>query len=208
MTTADIFAVGAEFRFPSGKSDADGKPIETVLKLRKPTLYEQGAFQRWLEQRAHDAVDRSTAGEDAKDRRHAVIDRDAALGKYEWDGPIAMEAKFTPAGLAKCVAIICRDQGATDASAEAAVAYSAKRVAAEILGKRLDPKRMRQVLDSLGLPVEWADELATGSTECEPSTSSCEPCSTRPSDAPSPNSEGAPTTNSCSSTTSSAAPMG
>ncbi|MDY3558406.1 hypothetical protein R5W23_005499 [Gemmata sp. JC673] len=191
MTLADAFAVGSDITGPDG----------TVYKLRKPTLYEQGEFQRWLEQRAHDAVDRSTAPEDAKDRRHARIDTDAALGKYEFDGPYAMEALWTPAGLAKVVAIVCRDQGVTDELAERLVADQIKRIAAALLARASDdPKALAPLLGALGLPTDW---LRSGPNE--PSSSSS---STPRSTEPSPSSPDSPTTSSCSSTPSSAAPMG
>jgi hypothetical protein len=188
MTLADVFAVGGTIKF-------DGKEYT----LRKPTLYEQGQFQRWLEQRAHDAVDRSEATEEAKDRRHARIDTDAALGKYEWDGPYALEALWTPAGLAKIVSIVCRDQEVNDELAEKIVADQIKRVAAIILARASeDPFALAPVLEALGLPNDW---LRSGPSE--PSSSNC---STRPSTEHSANLETSPTISSCSSTLSNAAP--
>jgi hypothetical protein len=188
MTLADAFAVGKALSF-------DGKEYT----LRKPTLYEQGEFQRWLEQRAHDAVERSTADEAAKDRRHARIDTDAALGKYEWDGPYALEALWTPAGLAKIVAIVCRDQGVDDALAEKIVAAKIREVCAIILARASsDPFALAPVFEALGLPSDWLP-----SAPSEPSSSSC---STRPSTGPSVNSGASQTTSSSSSTPSSAVP--
>jgi|GEM_PF-3027725 len=175
------------------------KEVSEWLKLRKPTLYEQGEFQRWLEQRAHDAVDRGTESEEKKDRRHDRIYADAALGKYEWDGPYAMEAMWTPAGLAKIVAIVCRDQGVTDEQAEKLVEEQIKRVAAILLMQASeDPKAMAPVLEALGLPIEW---LAS-----EPSEPSSNNSVTHPSDDPptSPPSADSTTTSSSSSTLSNA----
>lgn len=192
MTTADIFNVGADLRGPDG----------TVYRIKKPTLYQQGEFQRWLEQRAHDAVDRSTATEDQKARRHHLIDIDAGLGKYEWDGPIALEAMWSIAGLTKILTIVCRDQGVTDEQAEAVISHNLRESAARLLlGAARDPKLradLALVLGSLGLPMDWM--------ESEPNVSSFNSSSSHPSTDPSPNSEGSPTIKSSSCTMSNAAP--
>lgn len=183
MTLADIFAVGSDLKGTDGKT----------YKLRKPTLYEQGEFQRWLEQRAHDAVDRGTESDEKKDRRHDRIYADSALGKYEWDGPFAMEAMWTPAGLAKIVAIVCRDQGVTDEEAEKLVAEQIKRVAAIILMQASeDPKAIAPVFEALGLSTDWL--------VFEPSEPLSNNCSTHPSTEPSTSSPGSPTSSSSSST--------
>jgi hypothetical protein len=190
MTLADALGVGHALTF-------EGK----TYTLRKPTLYEQGLFQRWLEQRAHDAVERGTEPEEKKDRRHNAIYRDSALGYYEWDGPCAMEALWTPAGLAQIVAIVCREQGVDDELAERIVAEQIKRVAAIILGRASsDPLAMAPVLEALGFPIDWL--------RFEPSAPSSSNSATRPSE-PSPTSKSSadsPTSSSCSATPSSAAP--
>lgn len=185
---ASIFNIGREIKGPDGK----------VYTLRKPTLKEQGLFQRWLEQRAHDAVDRSTATEDAKDRRHARIDSDAAMGKYEYDGPYAQEALWQPAGLAKIVSIICGVD--YDAAAEV-VQHALREIAATLISKATsDPKAVALAIESLGLTTD----LLTAAR----SAPSCSSSSTRPSPEPSPNSEASPTSSSSSCTRSSEAPMG
>lgn len=191
MTTADIFNVGAEFTGPDG----------TKYTLKKPTQYQQGEFQRWLEQRAHDAIDRGTEPADRKDRRHDRVYSDSAIGKYEWDGPLALEAMWTPAGLGKLLTIVCRDQGVTDEKVDAILAHSFKEVAAKIFMRAsTDPKALREVLVGLGLPMDWM--------EFEPSEPSCDNSSTPPSTDRSPSSPSSQTTNLSSSTTSSEAPMG
>jgi hypothetical protein len=191
MNIADVFNVSTEVKGPDG----------TVYQLRKPTLVEQGFFARWLETRAHAAVDRSEASEAQKDRRHHLIDVDAGLGKYEYDGAIAMEALYTPAGMAKILAIVCRDQGLTDEKAEELFLANAREVAARILMKAADdPKALRPLLGALGFPMSWL--------ECEESESSSSNSSTRPSTEPTANSAGSVTTNSSSSTPSREAPMG
>ena len=198
MTTADIFNVGRVIR---GPANPDGTPGRTYT-LRKPTQYEQGEFQRWLEQRAHDAVDRGSASEAAKDRRHHAIDIDAGLGKYEYDGELGLAARFTPAGMVKIIAIVLRDQDVTEATAEPLVAHCIREIAAEMIEKEeSDPNAVRLARIALGLG-NLNDPAASGSS----SSSSA----TRPSDAPptSTPSAGSPTTNCSSSTPSSAAPAG
>ena len=116
MTLADAWNV------PRGIRDKDGKEYP----LRKPTQVEQGQFAVWLEGRAHAAVDRSEDSEERKLKRHHLIDVDAGLGKYEWDGPLALEAMWTPAGFAKILTIVCRDQGVDDTKAEEILATTAQ----------------------------------------------------------------------------------
>jgi hypothetical protein len=194
MTTADIFAVGAKFTAPDG----------TVYDIKKPTLYQQGEFQKWLEDRAHAAVDRSGDSDERKLRRHHLIDVDAGLGMYEWDGPLAMEAKWTPAGLAKLLTIVCRDQGVTDEKAEAILDHSTREVAAKLLVRAAaDPKARADLalrLGGLGLPMDWITS--------EPSEPSSDSSSPRPSTEPSPNSPASTTTSCTGSTPPSAAPAG
>lgn len=179
MTLADIFNCGSELKA------ADG----TVYVLTKPTLIQQGQFQRWLEQRAHDAIDRDTrpsVTEAQRDRRHALVDHNAGLGKYEWDGPFAMEAMFTPAGMAKFLSIVCAKQGVTEEKAEEILRHHAKEVAVKILTRAAsDPKRradLEAALGALGLPMDWL-----ASVPSEPSSSSS---STPPSPEPSGSSAG------------------
>ena len=189
MTHADIFNVGKTIKLSDGRE----------YQLRKPNQIEQGLFQKWLEDRAHDAIDRSTDGEARKLQRHHLVDVDAGLGKYEYDGPLAIEALYTPAGMSKIIAIICRDQGVTDAIAEEIFLSRAREVAAEVLLRRSqDPKALGLLLEALGFPTDFLEE----------SDSSSNSSSTPPSVEPTTNSGGAPTTSSCSSSTSKEAPMG
>lgn len=194
MDLASAFNVPVEFKGPDG----------TVYKLRKPTIYEQGEYQRWLESRAHDAVDRSNASEEQKVHRHHLIDVDAGLGKYEWDGLLALESMWQPAGVAKLLTILCRDQKVDDKKAEEILETSARIIAAHVLTKaQADPKAradLSLMLGAMGLPMDWLE-----SEQSEPSSDSS---STPPSPDPSENSETAPTTNSSFFTTSSAAPTG
>jgi hypothetical protein len=194
MDLASAFNVPVEFKGPDG----------TVYKLRKPTIYEQGEYQRWLESRAHDAVDRSNASEEQKAHRHHLIDVDAGLGKYEWDGLLALESMWQPAGMAKLLTILCRDQKVDDKKAEEILATSARTIAAHVLTKaQADPKAradLALMLGAMGLPMDWM-----ASAESGPSSDSS---STHPFPEPSPNSETAATASYFSSTTSSEAPTG
>ncbi len=190
MDLASAFAIGTDL------PGSDGK----VYKLRKPTIYEQGLFQRWLEQRAHDAIDRGPESEEAKAKRHDRVYVDSALGKYEYDGQYALESLWEPPGLAKITCIICRDQGMTDEVAEATLAKQIRLAAAVILRKSIDdPKAVAGILQALGFPADFLAEMSAAPPS-EPSSNSS---STPPSTEPSPNSDAAPTTSSCSSTTSS-----
>ena len=197
MTTADIFNVGSQIRAKDG----------TVYEIKAPTLYQQGEFQRWLELRAHDAIDRDTrpsVTDEQRDRRHAIVDRDAGMGKYEWDGPFALQALWTPAGMAQILLIVCRDQVATIEKAEELLRDHMKEVATAILVRAVsDPKareKLALLLGALGLPTDW---MASAERELFSSNSS-----TRPSTEPSPNSAPSQTPNSSSCTTSDAAPTG
>jgi hypothetical protein len=191
MTLADAFAVGGTI---TGKDGAK-------YKLRPPTIFEQGEFQRWLEDRAHDAIDRSRDTDERKLQRHHLIDVDAGLGLYEWENEYAMRAVWTPQGLSKITAVVCRDQGVTDKVADELVARSMWEIAVKVLKTAAkDPKALRPVLEALGLPVEWSEPASN-----EPSSSSS---STPPSTEVSPNSAASPTISCSSSTPSSAAPTG
>lgn len=194
MTLADIFNI------PTGLKDKEGNEY----LLRKPTLIEQGLFQRWLETRAHDAIDRSEDSEERKLRRHHLVDVDAGLGKYEWDAPLAQEAVWQPAGFAKFLTIIYRAQAVDEDKAEELLAARAKEIAGIVLTRaQADPKARRELsllLGAMGYPMDW---MASG--ESEPSSDNS---STPPSPEPSPNSADAATTNSSFFTTSNEAPTG
>jgi hypothetical protein len=191
MTPKDIFAVGTVIKMDDGAE----------YTLRPPTQIEQGQFQVWLEQRAHDAVDRSNASQESKDRRHAQIDDKAALGHYAWDGPIGLQSRWMPDGLTKSIEIICRDQGVDGKRAEEIARQHFRVCAAQILDAAAkDPKVLRPLLGALGYPMDWF--------ESEPSVPSSNSSSTPPSPEPSPNSADLPTGNSSSCTTSSEPPTG
>lgn len=173
-STADFFALGKTITLP-GK---DGQPDRTYT-LRALDQEQQGHFSRWLEHRAHDAVDRSTDSEERKLRRHHLIDVDAGLGKYEYDGEYALEARWTPAGLAKAIAISCRDQGVTEEIASEILAHSLREVASELIGREeKDPKVMAVVRAVFGLTTakksspESDTSASTSSPSAEPTEKS------------------------------------
>jgi hypothetical protein len=170
MTLADVCGIGHRLKLP------DGSEVE----LRPLTILEQGRYARWLEQRAHDAVDRSEAAEEAKDRRHAIIDRDAAMGKYEWDGPYALESQLTPAGMCKVTEIVC---GLDGRAAEEVVRLNARAVCLRVLQMRArDPKALGVLLESLGHPTDW---LESGPSEPSSSSSATPPSGGPPTSPPS-----------------------
>lgn len=191
MTTADIFNIGVKLTAPDG----------TVYELPELTQYQQGELQVWLEDRAHAAVDRSKADDAAKERRHHLIDVDAGLGMYEWDGPLAVEARWTPAGIAKMLVIVGKSQGMTDEKARAILRHSFREATEKLLRlRRDDPKAFALLMVGAGLPVRW--------TRPEESDSSSEPSPPRPSESPSPSSAGTATDSCSTSTSPSPAPTG
>jgi hypothetical protein len=157
MTLADVFAVGHTVTMPDGKG----------YTLRPPTQVEQAEFQRWLEQRAHDGIERSRGTQEAKDRRHTLIDDKAALGYYEWDGPLGLQSRWTVAGLTKAVEIVCRPQGVDEKLAEEIARQHIRAVSAAILQEAArDPKALAPILGAMGLPMDWFE-----SAPSEPSSS-------------------------------------
>lgn len=157
MTIADLFNSATELEWKG-----------TVYKCRQPTQLEQGQFQRWLEQRAFDAIARREYHDEAdRERDRQLHTQDVAAGEYEWSGLLAVKATRTPAGLAKVLQITLADQGMTDKVAAEIVDHKFREVAA-ILASRLtdDPKETRLLFLSLGLepPATSASPSASGSS--------------------------------------------
>ncbi len=174
MTLADIF------------NSPSTVPFEGVdYKLRQPTLIEQGLYQRWLEQRAYDAIERRTyqdRGQQEVDRNN--LNRDVAAGVYEWGGEVCCNALRTPNGLAKLVGIVCQDQGLSDAAARRLVDLKLKEIAAALMSKATaDPNSLRATLASLGLPEDFLSSnsptppSSTNSATSEASTGTRSPSS-------------------------------
>ena len=82
-------------------------------------------------------MDRSKGTEEQKDRRHHLIDTAAALGKYAYDSPNGLEARWLPEGMVKIVTITMRDQKVTDEVAEDLVRRFLTEIAAEYIAKKL-----------------------------------------------------------------------
>lgn len=164
---------------PTGM-EFEGKPY----KLRKPTLLEQGEFQRWLEQLAYDSIARRTYQNEAeKAECFRLHGQDCAAGVYEWGGDVATRRLLTPKGLAKLVNIICRADGLDLEAAERLVDLEQRKIAAALFGRSTDdPKERAAALAMLGLPVDfYASETSSSTSQ------------TRPSDTPSTTSEASAT---------------
>lgn len=146
MTLADMLNAPSEIEY-GGR----------VYKLRKPTLLEEGAFQRWLEQRAYDAIERRTYQDpEQQDRDRRNLNNDVAAGVFEYGGEVSLTALRTPGGSAKIVQIVLADQGVDDATARGIVDAELKKVAAALIRKATDdPKALAATLSSLGLPSDY-----------------------------------------------------
>lgn len=167
MTFADLFNAPVEMEFL-----IDGK--KRTFKLRRPTALETALFQRWLEQRARDAIGRATyqsEEERAEDRR--LCNRDIACGEYEWGGELCIKSLRTPGGMAKVVSIILSDQGVTEEMAREMVEQKLKELAATIFGEECpDPNLRRAVRAMLGLPDETSPSPSSTHHSDTPSATS------------------------------------
>lgn len=146
MTLRDLFNSPTEFVL-------DGE----TFRVRQPNQLEQGQYQAWLEQLAFDAINRRTYQSDAEKlaclRMH---DQDCAAGVYEWGGEVATRRVQTPKGLAKLLAVICRDEGLTDKKAEKLVEAETAKLAAVLVSRiTQDPKALEAALATLGLPSDF-----------------------------------------------------
>jgi hypothetical protein len=167
--------------------------------LRQPDQLEEGMFQRWLEQRAFDAIERTKY----QDREKQIIDRerhfqDVAAGVYESGGEVYAKAVVQPSGMAKMISIICRnaDPPMTEKAAKEIVDYKMREVAAVLISKvNSDPKVLEAVLSRLGLPKDFfSQNFATHHSEvpktttplsgCPPTNSTDSTVSTETSTAP------------------------
>jgi hypothetical protein len=149
VTTADLLGVPHAI-----------KVGDTEYSVRKPDLVTQGKFQRWLEQRARESVDRASYL-DPDDRRAAqnAITREVAAGVYSWDGPVAIQAQQTPEGVAKILTLVTADPDGRPmdaATAEAAVAQELQRFV-DLLTAQADddPKALAAALTAVGLPATF-----------------------------------------------------
>lgn len=169
MTQADFFNVPTEI-------ELDG----TVYKLRPLDQVEQGKFQRWLEERAWAALERSAAyrspEEVAADRR--ALTAEIAAGVYEWDGPVGAASQQTPEGAAKVLQILL---GVPPETARRLALRYLERVLPALqamMGGAVDPKALGEALATLGLPPDFLGPTGGGSKR-RGTSSSKTPRSTR-----------------------------
>lgn len=127
---------------------------DKTFKVRQPNLLEQGKFQRWLETRAWEAIDRRasmpgvTPADIERDRKALIAD--IAAGVYSWGGQASIAALGTTTGLVALFAIIT---GEPESEVEKLVTAKLWEVVAalNVLLEDEDPKALRAVLRSLGM---------------------------------------------------------
>lgn len=138
---------------------------------------EQGEYQRWLEQRAYDAIARRTYQDQTEqDRDRNNLNKDIAVGCYEWGSEACVNALRTQLGSAKLLAVILKDQGMTEAIARRWVERQLAEIAAVLMSKvQTDPLALAVALSRLGLPSDFLSSASatphssTDSTTSEPS---------------------------------------
>ena len=144
-------------------------PFEGVeYQLRQPTLMEEGEYQRWLEHRAYEAIERRTYRDpDQQERDRRNLNNDVAAGVFEWGGEVCVRAIQTPGGLARLLHIMLRDQGLTEAKAKALVDRKMREIAAVLVARSTsDPNSLRATLATLGLP----EDFLSAASSCRPTT--------------------------------------
>ncbi len=170
MTLASLFNAPTELEFEGEK-----------YLLRKPNQLEEGMYQRWLEQLAWDKINARTYQDEAEKlaslRMH---DHDCAAGVFEYGGEVSVKRLMTPKGLAKLIAIICRDQGMTDEQAERWVELENRKIAAVLVSKATDdPKALAAALAILGLPKDFLScSSSTNPSEPPPTSNPSAACAT------------------------------
>lgn len=153
-TLADLLSIATNL-------ECDGKQYP----MRPPNQLEQGKFQRWLEQRAYEGIERRTYAEDsAKYAAINALTQDIAAGVYEWGGDVASKAVLSSSGAAKLVELICNVPASE--AAKVIDTHIQRVVAIMTAASTDDPKALGEALKLLGLP---ADFLSPAS-EIRPST--------------------------------------
>ena len=162
MTLADVLNSATEYTF-------DGK----TYKVREPTVMEQGEWQRWMEMLAFEAIERNLElSDERKDRALAHHYKNCSAGDYEWGSELCVRRLQTVTGLAKLMSIVLRDQGLTEEMAHKwADTHFKQCVAMLIKASRDDPKELRAVLASLGLPPDFLSSSPTPPSATESTTS-------------------------------------
>lgn len=142
-TLADLFSIPRELEFEGKK-----------YNVRPPTLLEQGKFQRWLEKRADEAIDRkSWLSDDQRQAEKRLLNQDIAAGLYEWESEVSVNSLQTRAGVTKLIELICN---IPPPEAERLVECRMKAIVDLVRAKQAkDPKAMRAALTMLGLPANF-----------------------------------------------------
>lgn len=158
MTIADLVNAPSEITF-------EGQ----TYRLSPPSLLQQGEFQRYLEQKVLDGINRRQyPDEKARERDRANFNDRSGAGYYEWGGEYAAHAAIQPAGYVKLLAIIGREQGLTLAIAERLVKQKLHESLAAIMSRIVsDPKELGAILTMLGLPAD----ILSSPSPTHPSTS-------------------------------------
>jgi peptidoglycan hydrolase-like protein with peptidoglycan-binding domain len=184
VTLADVLNSPTEKEFEGNK-----------YKLRQMTVMEEGEFQRWMEQLAYDAIERRTYQDPTQQERDRKnLNNDIAAGVYEWGQELAVRRFQSVKGLSKILYFVCRDQGLDEEAAQRWAMEEVKKLAAILVQRATgtdDPKDLRVVCLSLGLPPDFLSSSLT-----------------HPSTAPSATSEACAEPSSSNSTKSSEAPTG
>ena len=147
MTLADMLSIPSEI-----EHEYEGEVKKYTIG--KPGTLEMGKFQRYLEVRAREAVERgSFDSEEARDRANNLVTRDIVAGVYEWEGPACIEALQHPAGIQKYLEILL-NIGPREAKS---LVDARLKLLVELVKcvRDDDPKGAAAVLARLGLPADF-----------------------------------------------------
>lgn len=153
LSLADLLSVESEIELEVEK---DGKKELKTYKLGPPNILQQGKFQRWLEQRARESVDRANYLDEAtRQQQQNLITNDVAAGEYDWGGPVCVKALQSQVGVAKLMEIILDVPGD---EARRIVEQHLQRIVNVIQAAVSDdPKAVREALKALGLPADFLE---------------------------------------------------
>jgi hypothetical protein len=151
-TLADMFSVPTEIEFEGKK-----------YTFREPTQLEQGKYQRWLEQRADEAIDRKTwLSDEQRAEEKRVLNWGIAAGTIERGGEICIESLRSKSGFIRFIELVCN---CPTPEAEALFNHRLENLLAVVRAKQAsDPKAMRAALLTLGLPADWLNERRRSSS--------------------------------------------
>ncbi len=159
-TLADLLSIATDLTCEdvdkNGKPvlDEKGEPVAKTYAMRPPNQLEQGKFQRWLEQRAYEALDRRTyVNDEARAKAENALTRDISAGVYEWGGDVASLAVLSTSGAAKLLELIC---GVPPVEAIRVINTHATRVRNILTAASTDdPKALAEALKAVGLPSNF-----------------------------------------------------